>query len=106
MMGYIALACAIMIEVGGTLCLRMASNGRRSWWALVFVAYIIAFALLSVTLSLGVPLAVAYGIWTAAGVALTAVLSSILFKERLTWVMAAGILLIAAGVLCIELGHA
>lgn len=105
MIGYLALACAIAIEVGGTLGLRMASNGRRSWWVLVLACYAVAFALLSVALATGVPLTIAYGVWTAAGVALTAILGRVLFKETLTWTMAAGILLIAAGVLCIELGR-
>ncbi|MGO4533640.1 DMT family transporter [Leifsonia sp. 2MCAF36] len=105
MIGYFALACAIVIEVGGTLALRMASTGRRAWWLLVIANYGAAFTLLSVALGVGVPLTVAYGVWTACGVALTAVLSRVLFKERLTWIMATGIVLIAAGVLCIELGH-
>lgn len=106
MIGYAALACAIVIEVGGTLALRMASSGRRAWWTLVITCYAVAFTLLSVVLAVGVPLTVAYGVWTASGVALTAILSRVLFKERLTWTMAAGIVLISAGVLCIELGRA
>ncbi len=105
MIGYLALAGAILTEVGGTLALRMASLGPRWWWVPVAVGYVSAFTLLSVALQLGVPLTVAYGIWTACGVALTAVLSRILFKEPLTWLMIAGIALIAIGVLCIELGH-
>ncbi|HEV7184170.1 MAG TPA: SMR family transporter [Leifsonia sp.] len=104
-MGYLALGGAILIEVGATLCLRMASKGNRAWWLLVVAGYVAAFVLLSVTLSLGVPLTVAYGIWTACGVALTAVLSNVLFKEKLSWMMAIGIVLIAIGVLCVELGR-
>ncbi len=98
------LALAILTEVAGTLCLRMASTGRRWWFAPVVVLYPVSFALLSVTLGLGMPIGVAYGIWTAAGVALTAVAGHVLFRERLTWVMALGIALIAGGVLLIEFG--
>ena len=58
------------------------------------------------TLAEGVPLGVAYGIWAAAGVAIMAVLSKILFKEPLTWLMGFGIILIVGGVLLIELGAA
>jgi small multidrug resistance pump len=105
MIGYLALACAITIEVAGTLALRVASDGRRRWWIAVISCYVTAFGLLSLTLSMGVPLTVAYGVWTACGVALTAVFSRVLFKERLTWTMVSGIALIAAGVLCIELGQ-
>ncbi|MDN5548166.1 MAG: QacE family quaternary ammonium compound efflux SMR transporter, partial [Rhodococcus sp. (in: high G+C Gram-positive bacteria)] len=43
-------------------------------------------------------------IWTACGVALTAIASRILFREPLTKLMIVGIGLIAAGVLLIELG--
>lgn len=46
--------------------------------------YVGAFVLLSATLRTGMALGVAYGIWAAAGVALTAVLGRILFKEALT----------------------
>ena len=47
---------------------------------------------------------VAYGIWAASGVALTAVASKALFKEPLTALMMGGIALIIAGVLLVELG--
>jgi small multidrug resistance pump len=50
------------------------------------------------------PIGIAYGIWAAAGVALTAVLSKFLFKDPLTRLMSLGIILIIGGVLLIELG--
>ena len=50
------------------------------------------------------PLGIAYGVWAASGVALTAVGARVFFKERLTWRMTAGIALIAIGVFVIELG--
>ncbi|MBB1020169.1 QacE family quaternary ammonium compound efflux SMR transporter, partial [Dietzia sp. E1] len=52
----------------------------------------------------GLPLGVAYGIWGATGVALTAGLSALIFAEPLTPLMVAGIAVIIAGVLCVELG--
>ena len=52
----------------------------------------------------GLGLGVAYGIWAASGVALTAVASKALFKEPLTALMMGGIALIIAGVLLVELG--
>ena len=62
--------------------------------------------LLALALGAGVPLGVAYGIWAAAGVALTAVLSRFLFKEPLTLIMGVGVALIVGGVLLIEIGAA
>jgi len=103
---YLSLAGAVVCEVVATLCLRMASTGRRIWYAPVAVGYLIAFVMLSITLNEGLGLGVAYGIWAAAGVALTAIASKYLFGEPFTKVMAGGIALIIAGVLMIELGAA
>lgn len=106
MLGWLFLAGAIVSEVGGTLSLRKTVDGSRLWYLPVVVGYVTAFTLLSLTLAQGVPLGVAYGIWAAVGVALTAVLSHYLFKEPFTWMMAAAIALIGAGVLLVELGAA
>lgn len=100
----IALIAAVIGEVTGTVSLRMATTGKKLWWIGVVVAYLFAFGMLVVVLSEGVALGVAYGIWAAAGVALTAILGRIIFKEPLTWVMGLGILLIVGGVLLIEIG--
>lgn len=109
MIALLALVGAIAFEIAGTLSLRMATTGEspsRWWYAPVAVGYVVAFSLLSVSLAAGMPLGVAYGIWTAAGVALTAVLSRILFREPLTFPMACGIVLIALGVAVVEVGAA
>ncbi|MCT1434315.1 MULTISPECIES: DMT family transporter [Dietzia] len=102
----IGLVCAIIGEVIGTVSLRMASAGKKVWWIGVGAGYVFAFVMLSVALAQGLPLGVAYGIWAAAGVAITAILSRIFFKEPLTRVMGLGIVLIVVGVLLIELGAA
>lgn len=104
-MMWLALAGAIGMEVLATLSLR-ASDGfrRRAWIAPVAAGYLVSFYLLWLSLSLGMPVGVAYGIWTACGVALVAVAARFLFRDPLTWRMAAGIGLIIAGVLTIEMG--
>ena len=101
---WLTLAGAIMVEVFATMSLR-ASDGFRDkkWIAPVVVGYIAAFTLMYVTLSLGMPVGVAYGVWSAAGVALVALIARALFGEPLTPVMIGGIGLIIAGVLTIEL---
>lgn len=103
-MAYLTLAAAILLEVAATLSLRMAAAGRRAWYTPVIAGYLLAFLMLSLTLSAGLNLGVAYGIWAATGVALTAIASKFLFQEPFTRVMAAGIGLIIGGVLMIELG--
>jgi small multidrug resistance pump len=99
-----ALAGAIIVEVIATLSLR-ASDGfrKRLWITPVVVGYAASFYLLWVSLSLGMPVGIAYGVWTACGVALVAVIARFLFAEPLTPVMGLGIALIVAGVITIEL---
>jgi small multidrug resistance pump len=103
-MSWLALAGAIVVEVLATLALRASEGFRRKRWILpVLTGYVTSFVLLWVTLSLGMPVGVAYGVWSACGVALVALLAKALFAEPLTRPMIGGIALIIAGVLTIEL---
>ncbi|QWC83932.1 QacE family quaternary ammonium compound efflux SMR transporter [Nocardioidaceae bacterium] len=101
---WLLLGGAIFCEVAGTLSLRVAAMGRARWYAPVVLGYLAAFTLLALTLDAGMPLGVAYGIWAATGVALTATASRLLFDEPLTPLMVGGIGLIVTGVLLVELG--
>lgn len=103
MIAALFLAGAIVTEVAGTTFLRLAVDDRR-WYVGVGLGYVLAFVMLTLTLAAGMPLGVAYGIWAAAGVALTALISKVLFREPLTWLMGFGIVLIIGGVLLIEAG--
>lgn len=106
-MMWLTLAGGIVLEVLSTLGLR-ASDGfrKRAWIAPVVIGYVASFALISWTLSLGMPVGIAYGVWSASGVALVALMGKVLFAEPLTPMMLAGIGLIIAGVLTIELSGA
>jgi small multidrug resistance pump len=90
--------------VFGTMSLR-ASDGfrKRRWITPMAVGYLASFYLLWLSLSLGMPVGIAYGVWTACGVALVAIVARFLFGEPLTWLMGAGIALVVAGVLTIEM---
>ncbi|CAB0718357.1 DMT family transporter [Corynebacterium diphtheriae] len=91
-MRWIFLAGAILSEVVATMSLRASDGGRvKKWFIGVIAGYLVAFVALSLALADGMALGVAYGIWAASGVALTRT-------------MALGILLIAVGVLTVELG--
>jgi small multidrug resistance pump len=103
-MEWVYLGVAILLEVASTLALRVAAAGQRGWYALVVPGYVVSFVLLALALDEGLGIGVAYGIWTAVGVALTAVLSRWLFGETLTRTMVVGIVLIAAGVVLLETG--
>lgn len=100
---WIILVGAIAAEVAATLALRAAIE--NPWWAALTVGgYAAAFIALSALLRQGAPIGVVYGIWAAAGVALTAVLGALLFAEPFTWVIAAGIAIVIAGVVLVETG--
>ena len=99
---WIFLIGAIVSEVAATLSLK-AGMDNPLFYIIVAVGYAAAFILLTKALKLGMALGVAYGIWGSSGVALTAVLSNLIFKEPLTAIMVAGIIVIIAGVLMIEL---
>lgn len=106
-MMWLTLAGGILLEVLSTLGMRASDGFRKKLWiAPVVVGYVASFALISWTLSLGMPVGIAYGVWSACGVALVALLAKVLFGEALTPVMVAGIVLIIAGVLTIELSGA
>jgi small multidrug resistance pump len=100
---WLALAGAILIEVMATLSMRASEGFRKKIWLIpVVIGYLASFALLSVSLSLGMPVGIAYGVWSACGVALVAVIAKFLFGEPLTPMMVLGIAFIIAGVLTIE----
>ena len=103
-MTWVMLGLAILAEVGASLSLKAAATGSRRLYVLVVVGYLSAFVLLGAALEGGVPLGVAYGVWAACGVALTALLCRPLFGEPITRTMWLGIGLISLGVLVIEVG--
>ena len=101
---WLALAGAILVEVVATLSLR-ASDGfrKKAWIAPIITGYLLSFYLLYVSLGLGMPVGIAYGVWSACGIALVAVIARFLFNEPLTPMMGLGIVLIIGGVLTIEM---
>jgi small multidrug resistance pump len=105
-MGYIFLAIAIVTEVIATTFLKFTSGANPRWWAfaVVVIGYLASFAALSQSLTRGVPLGVAYAIWSAVGVTLIALISWIFFSEALSWVQIAGLVLIIGGVGLLEVG--
>jgi len=94
---------AIGSEVTGSLSLKAALD-RPVLYAVVVVGYVASFVFLAAVLRAGMPLGVAYGIWGALGVALTAVLGAAIFGEALNALIFAGLALIIGGVLLVEFG--
>jgi small multidrug resistance pump len=100
---WLMLGVAILSEVVGTLALRAAID-HPAWFIVVTLGYLVAFALLGAVLAAGMPVGVAYGIWAATGVALTAVLATLVFGDPFTVQIGFGIALVMVGVLLVEVG--
>ena len=83
---WLALAGAIVIEVFATVSLR-ASDGfrKKAWIAPVVIGYLLSFYLLWLSLGLGMPVGIAYGVWSACGVALVAVIACPPCRHKRSW---------------------
>ncbi|TCP57268.1 small multidrug resistance pump [Tamaricihabitans halophyticus] len=103
---YLLLAVAICGEVLGTTSLKLSENFSKLWpTVFVIVGYGIAFTTLARVLTMGIPMGVAYAIWAAAGVALVAIIGVVFFGEGINLAMIAGLVLVIAGVVLLEMGR-
>lgn len=104
-MSWVWLSAAIAVEIGATLSLR-ASDGMRDrrWLVPVIAGYVAAFAFLALALEAGMAVGIAYGVWAAVGIVAVALLARLIWHDPLSRRMVAGILVIAVGVLLVELG--
>lgn len=99
---YLLLAGAIACEVIGTTCMKASNGFADPFMTIVFIiGYIGCFTLLTLALK-GLPLGVAYGVWSGLGVAATAVIGVLAFGDPMNWVIVAGIVLIIGGVVLLE----
>lgn len=103
MKSWVLLAGAIAAEIVGTMSLRAAID-HAGWIPLVAAGYLTAFTLLGLTLRAGMPIGVAYAVWGAVGVAVTAALGALIFSELLSPAAVGGIGLIVGGVALLESG--
>lgn len=101
------LALAIVSEISATVALKLSEGFTKLVPSIVVViGYVAAFAFLSQALKRGMAIGVAYGIWSAVGVAAVATIGALFLNERLTLVQVGGIVLVVLGVLALELGAA
>lgn len=95
---------AIGAEVAGTACLRLSDGLAHPWPAAgVFAGYAVAIVLFARVLERGVGLGVAYGTLTATGLVAATGLSVLAFGEPISAVQVAGVLVLLAGVLTLQL---
>ena len=102
-MEWLYLYVAIAAEVMATSALKASESFTRLVPSMiVVVGYSIAFYLMTLALQ-KIPLGVAYAIWSAFGMALVAIIGTVRYGESLDAPALAGMALIVAGVLVINL---
>ncbi|NEW41640.1 multidrug efflux SMR transporter [Nocardia cyriacigeorgica] len=106
-MTFLFLALAIVSEISATVSLKLSEGFTKLVPSIVVViGYAAAFVFLSQALKRGMGVGVAYGIWSAVGVAAVAVIGALFLDERLSLVQVGGIVLVILGVVALELGGA
>jgi small multidrug resistance pump len=105
-MGYLLLVCAIAAEVAATTAMKYGDGFSKLLHSVVTaVGYVVSFVLLAQALK-SMSIGTAYAIWSGVGTASVAALGLVLFNEGLGLAKVAGIVLIIAGVVVLNLGGA
>jgi multidrug transporter EmrE-like cation transporter len=103
MNNWMYLAIAILSETVATTALKASAGFTKPGpVALVVAGYGLAFYFLSLTLRT-IPLGVAYAVWSGVGIVLITAAGWILYEQKLDGAALAGIGLIVAGVLVMNL---
>lgn len=99
MNNWLCLAIAILSETVATTALKASAGFTRPWPSVLVVAgYGLAFYFLSLTLRT-IPLGVSYAVWSGVGIVLVTLAGWLLYGQRLDAGALAGIGLIVAGVI-------
>ena len=101
-MKYIFLTIAIISEVIATSALKSVEGfSRLGPSIIVVIGYGVAFYFLSLTLKT-IPVGIAYAIWSGLGITLVSIIGYFFYKQELDLPAIAGLLLILAGVVVIN----
>lgn len=103
MKNYLFLIAAILFEVLGTSFLKKTDQFTKPVPTIIFVVCLASsFYLLSHALK-GIPIGIAYAIWSAFGIVLISVVGYFVYKQSLDLPAIIGILFIVIGVVIINL---
>nr|WP_237182360.1 multidrug efflux SMR transporter [Roseomonas marmotae] len=97
------LLAAIVLEVIATSALQASQQFTRPWpTAVMALGYLAAFFFLSLALR-GIPVGIAYAIWSGLGIVLISAVGWVVFGQKLDMPAIIGLGLILAGVLVVNL---
>ena len=101
---FVLIGLAVVAEVFGDNMMKLSDGFRRKLPLIgTAIGYVVAFYLISLTLE-ELPLGPVYAAWTGLGIALTAVVAAVVWKEGFNRKMALGLAAIIAGVVILKLG--
>ena len=96
---WLFLSSAILLEVAGTISMKLSEGFTRPIPSvLIFVFYVISFVALTLALE-KIEVSTAYTIWAGAGTALVAIIGFLYFGESATAIKFISIILIIVGVI-------
>ena len=98
MIEWFYLGLAIVCEGAGTTMMKLSNGGERILeLVLVGVFYLICFWFLTLSLK-GIPISIAYAIWSGFGIMIAVAVGYFLFNEPITVLKTLAIMLIIGGV--------
>ncbi len=102
-MHYVYLTIAVITEIIGTLALQASYQFTKFWpTVIVVIAYAATFYFMSITLKY-MPVSIVYAIWSGLGIFFLALIGWFWLKQPLDFAAIAGLALIVAGVVVINL---
>ncbi len=105
-MSQVYLVLAIIMEVSGTTCMKLADGFTKTLPSvLVFAFYGLSLAALTMALK-KLDVSIAYATWSGLGTALIAMIGIYWFHEPMTALKGASLVLIIAGVVGLNMGGA
>lgn len=99
MQSWMLLGLAIVLEVAGTVCMKL-SDGFTQWLPAtgVVVFYLASTIVLAVVVKT-IDISIAYAVWAGLGIVLITIIGVFTFDEALTWLRVVCIGLIIVGVI-------
>ncbi len=103
MQSWIYLVVAILLEVGGTTCMKLSNGFEKIYPAVLMgIFYILSFAALTMALK-KIDVSIAYAVWSGIGTAVITIIGVIYFREPASLVKFGSIALIILGVVGLNL---
>lgn len=103
MYSWLFLTIAIVAEVSATLALKGSDGFTKLGPTLIVISgYLIAFYCLSLALK-SIPIGITYAVWAGVGIVFVSIAGYWIYKQSLDLAAIAGICLIVAGVMVIQL---